>query len=194
MLVFFCVCILVLTFLVVPFHIGVSVKLDLFESSGQIKVYLFGIRILKFNVSLGREPKSDDLALRVNGDLKQLPPPEKPKKQKDGKKALLRLIKHPAIQPIRFYLLNAHFEVGKTRDAFTTALLTQALRVLFYASVAPLKSRFNTAISESFTPFYDRDVLKSEVTGIIGISIADSILSCLATLFSRKPKQREVTA
>ncbi len=191
MLVFLVIAILVLSVIAAPIRVGMHFYLNLFENDGFIKIYLFGIRIfhaaIRFehdadrqnNLIVSHGKKSDEIHLNTNPQ---------------DKKSITVLMKHPAMAGLQIKKLSAHFTAGKTNDAFFTVALMQSLRVLFYGVMAPIKCRYAVAITESFHPVYNRDVLESDFIGIIQISIADIIVSFLQSKRQAEPRQKQEVA
>ena len=186
MLVFFSILILLLSLIALPMRVGFNFYVDVFTNRGFIKVYLFGIRLFYASVHFKHDKASRNDLILVHG-----------KKQSaihlntdpNDRQSIAAMMKNPIGKGITVHKLSAHFTIGKTRDAFFTITLLQWLRVLFYTVAAPVKCRFGTQITESFTPEYERDVLETDIIGIIGLSIANIICSLCASLFTKKRKQ-----
>ncbi|MDE7395273.1 MAG: hypothetical protein K2M95_04045 [Clostridiales bacterium] len=186
MLVFLCIAILLLWLIALPIRVGVNFYVDVFNNRGFIKVYLFGIRIFYAAIHFEHnKSRHNDLVLEHGKKESKI----HLNTDADDKKSVAAMMKNPVGKNLMIHKLSAHFTVGKTQDAFFTVTLLQWLRVLFYTTAAPIKCRYNTHITESFTPEYNRDVLESDIIGIIGISIANIICSYLTSIFKNKRKQ-----
>lgn len=189
MLVFLCIAILLLSLIALPIRVGVNFYVDVFNNRGFIKVYIFGIRVfyaaIHFEHDKGRhndlvlEHGKKESKIHLNTDA-------------EDKKSIAAMMKNPVGKNIMIHKLSAHFTVGKTQDAFFTVALLQTLRVLFYTTAAPIKCQYNTRITESFTPEYNRDVLESDIIGIIGVSIANIICSYSTSIFNKMKRKQEM--
>lgn len=191
MLVFFSVTILILTVIAAHIRVGVNFYLDMFGNDGFIKIYIFGIRIFKAAIHFEHDKdKHNNLIIEhgkksgkihLNTDTRD-------------KKSIAAMMKNPAFSNMLVEKISAHFTVGKNNDAFFTIALLQTFRVAFYAFMAMVKCRYNVAITESFTPMYNKNVLQVDFIGIIGISIADIIVSLISSKVGKRRKfvRREV--
>ncbi len=182
MLVFLSVCILILNLVAAYVRVGVNFYLDFFGNDGFIKLYVFGIRIFKARIHFEHdENNSNNLVVehgKKEGKIHLNNDPQ-------DKKSVAAMLRNPAMSDILVEKISAHFTVGKTNDAFFTVGVLQTLRVLFYAFLAPVKCRYSMKITESFTPVYNRDVIHADFIGIIGISIADIIVSLVGNLIKK---------
>lgn len=188
MLVFFCIAIIILNLLAGKIRIGANVYFDLFGNDGFIKLYLFGIRIFKAELNFEHDAdKSNNIIIshgkkrgkiHLNTDT-------------NDKKSVAFMMKNPIMENILVEKISAHFIVGRNNNSFFTVGILQLLRVVFYAMLAPLKCRYSVKITESFTPIYNKDILQTDFIGIIGVSIADIIVSCVANILKKNKKLRE---
>lgn len=174
MLVFFSVCILILSLIALPIRAGINFYLNLFGNDGYIKVYIFGIRVFRAAVRFEHdEGHHNNLVImhgKKEGKIHLNTDPQ-------DKKSVAAMMKNPVMSNMLVEKLSAHFTAGKTNDAFFTVALMQAMRVIFYGALAPIKCRYSVKITESFTPVYNNDILQIDFIGIICISIADIIVS-----------------
>lgn len=182
MLVFLCIVILVLTVLAMHIRVGMNVYWSLFGNDGFIKVYVFGIRVFKAAIHFEHDTlRQNSLVIehgKKKGKIHLNNDPE-------DKRSIAAMLRNPAFSNLLIEKISAHFTAGRTNDTFFTVALVQALRVVFYGALAPVKCRYDVQITESFTPVYDKDVLQADVIGIIGISIADIIVSYVGSFFHR---------
>ncbi|MCI8595994.1 MAG: hypothetical protein HFE35_04140 [Clostridia bacterium] len=188
MLVFLVVTILILSLSAAQIRVGLNFYLNLFGNDGFIKIYLFGIRVFHAAVHFEHdEEKRNNLVIEhgkksgkihLNTDVKD-------------KKSIAAMLKNPAFENMLVEKVSAHFTAGRTNDSFFTIALLQSMRVLFYSFMAPVKCRYSVDITESFTPVYNRDVLQTDFIGIIGISIADIIVSCIKSIFKQTNNTRK---
>ncbi len=182
MLVFLCICILLLNLAAAYIRVGVNFYLDLFGNDGFIKVYVFGIRIFKAAVHFEHdEQKHNNLVIEHGKKQGKIHLNNDPK----DKKSIAAMIRKPALSNMLVEKVSAHFTAGRVNDAFFTVALLQAMRVVFYGAFAPVKCRYSVQITESFTPVYNRDVWQTDFIGIIGISIADIIVSYIGSFFRK---------
>ena len=182
MLVFLSIAILALNLIVAHVRVGVNFYLDLFGNDGFIKAYVFGIRVFKAAVHFEHdEDKHNNLVIehgKKQGKIHLNNDPE-------DKKSVAAMLRNPAFSNMLVEKVSAHFTAGRTNDAFFTIAVLQSARVLFYGTLAPVKCRYNVRITESFTPVYNKDMLQADFIGIIGISIADIIVSYMGSFFHR---------
>ena len=182
MLVFLCICILVLSVIAADIRVGVNFYLDLFGNVGTIKAYVFGIRIFLAHVYFEHDEEGNNNLVIRHG-----------KKQgkihlntdTEDKKSVAAMMKNPAFSLMDIEKLSFHCTAGKQNDAFFTVALLQALRVLFYGALAPIKCRYDVSISEEFTPVYNKDILQVDFIGIIEVSIADITVGCINGLLQK---------
>ena len=186
MLVFFAVLILALTLVVIHITVGVNFYLDLFGNDGFIKIYIFGIRVFKAAVHFEHSASNTNNLIIEHG--KKTGKIHLNTDTKD-KKSIAAMMKNPAFSNVLVQKVSAHFTVGRTNDSFFTVALLQTFRVLFYAVMAVIKCRYDVKITESFTPIYNRDVLQVDFIGIIGISIADIIVSLAGSKLKKQPRK-----
>lgn len=180
MLVFLIILIISLTLAIMPLHIGMNLYINLFDNSGLLKVYFFGIRVFKAQVHFEhRQIKENNLIIEHGKKKDEI----HLNNDANDKKSIAAMIKKPLLKNIRIEKLSAHFILGKTNDAFFTVALLQAIRVMFYSVMAAIKCRYNTKITESFTPVYNNDILQTDIIGIIEVSIADIIIDFTKSLF-----------
>lgn len=185
MSVFFAITILLLNICAMYIRVGINFYLDVFGNDGFIKAYVFGIRVFKAkihfehdsdnhnNLVIEQGKKSDKL--HINSDT-------------NDKKSIAALMKNPAFKMLLIEKVSAHFTAGKINDSFFTVALLQSMRVLFYSVMAPLKCRYSMNITESFTPVYNRNIFQVDFISIIGVSVADIIVSTVSNLFKRNSK------
>lgn len=191
MLVFLIILILLLSLLATPLRVGMHFYLNLFGNDGFIKIYFFGIRVFMAGVHFEHEStRHNNLVIDRKGKSDKIHLNTDP----TDKKSVAAMMKHPALKNMLVEKISAHFIAGKTNDAFFTVALMQALRVLFYATLAPIKCRYSVQITESFTPVYNNDVLQTDFIGIISISIADIIMGYIQNGAKKKTRNNQEVA
>lgn len=192
MLVFLCIAILLLHLIAVQIRVGVNFYLDVFGNSGFIKAYVFGIRVYAAEVHFEHDAdKRNNLVIGKGAKEGKIHLTNDPQ----DKQSVGAMMKNTAFSRISIQKISAHFTAGRANDSFFTVALMQTLRVFFYGLLAPLKCKFGTRITESFTPLYDRDVFQVDFIGIIEVSIANIIIGVLGGGNRRTaPRKQEVRA
>ena len=180
--------ILVLSLIAGKIRVGANIYFDLFGNEGFIKLYVFGIRIFKAELSFEHDANKNNNVVISHGKKKgklHL------NTNSQDKKSVAFMMKNPVLENVLIEKISAHFTVGRNNNSFFTIGILQLIRVLFYAMLAPIKCRYSVKITESFTPIYNKDILQTDFIGIIGISIADIIVSCVANFIKKHKKLRK---
>lgn len=194
MAVFLVIAILLLTLAVTPLCVTVKTGVDILRNRGYLRLWFFFIPVLRleFHVespdfrhrNLIVERKKKKREIHLNAD-------------KNDSQSIRNLIKRmPLMRVVRIRNLTIDAAIGKSDDAMFTTFTLGALRTVYYALAAFLKSRENVAVEGAFTPAYNRDVLKADVFGIISLSLANIIISLIQALFSyiKRPRARKRAA
>lgn len=186
MLVFIIISILILQLLILPFRISIGGHIDFFDNNGNIKVYLFGIRVFKAKIFFEHEKDShNSIVIKHGKKADQIHINNDPK----DKKSIVAVIKNPALENMLISKVTADFKVGTKDNAFLTSLLLGGIRIASYAAMSFLKCRYKVEIAESFTPTYTDNNFEVDFFSIISISLADIIVSLVKSLFKAKPKK-----
>jgi hypothetical protein len=171
MLLFLSIAVLLLWLIRLPIVVSADMFVNLFENDGYIKLYVFGVRVLKLTVYIRHLD-------RVRNNLVVC----RRKREREYHINADPRDKQSVLQWFRGFVpyfdikrIDMDFRVGKRDDALATTFLIGGIRLLMQAVCAFLLSREHISVNQSFTAEYNRDLVKAAVYGIIGVSIADII-------------------
>lgn len=187
MLVFIFIVILILNLLAIPIRIALRGEVDFFGNDGFIKVYVFGIRVLKAKIFFEHESDAQNSLILQHGkksDSIHL------NNNPEDKKSVVAIMKNPAFREFNIKQLSVDFLLGHNGNAFFTTMMLAAIKTVTFSAFAFLKSRFGTRVNQTFTPVYNQDILQSEFSGIISISVANIISSLIRSGLAKKNKNK----
>ncbi len=189
MLVFLVVAILILAIVGTPIRAGAEGHADFFDNDGYFSLMLFGHKIfggkIRFesndikhnNLIIHAGKKEKESEIHLNADKKD-------------EKSITNMKMPPIMKYLLIERLGFHVRIGKRDDAFFTTMLLGGVKIILYSALAFVKSRYPSAIiEEQFSSEYNEDKLNADFFGIISVSLADIIISLIASkLFSKKKK------
>ncbi|MCL2234203.1 MAG: hypothetical protein FWC02_00825 [Firmicutes bacterium] len=165
MLVFFVVAILILTLFAVPLHLTVSAEYDFYRNEGKIKAQLFGVPIYS---KKNFKATPQNVVSFTSGLINDW--------NKDSTMKKLLAVAMDA----KIYDIGLSLEIGKSDDAYATAIAFSFFQIIVSAVLTFVKCQFNPSIESRFIPAFDETKFLLKFDGIISITIADIIHGLIA--------------
>ncbi|MCL2862220.1 MAG: hypothetical protein FWE22_07415 [Firmicutes bacterium] len=175
MLVFFVVAILILTLFVMPFYLTIKAEYDIVKNEGKVRVRLFFITVFLKKFELSSEGVANFAAGYINNF---------------NKDTLVKKLLGAA-QKARIYDLSLTLEIGKSDDAYVTALAFSFFQIIASAILTFIKSQYDPVIKKKFIPVFNENQFIVFLNGIISISIADIIYGLAKHSIKRRRKAKD---